>query len=187
MFIDDTVLAVLHLGEVEARIFAEDAFFVRILEVLPDVGCVEEGFGGDTTHQQAGTAEFRLSFDKGGFEAVLAGADGCGVAAGTTPNNNQIVWHFFYSTYDTAAGAGASKEKKLSAISLQLSAEDLGAPRHGTFKTYEVVAYIDAGLQRGIRTGREACATGPAVADRQSYGGGQPVVQHRASAGSGRA
>jgi len=142
MFIDDAVLAVLDLGEIEARIFAEDAFFVRMLEVLPDVGRVEEGFGGDTTHQQAGTAEFRLSFDKGGFEAVLAGADGCGVAAGTTPDNNQIVWHFFYSTYDTAAGAGASKEKKLSAYSYQLSASALRADGALPFKRMKLLLIL---------------------------------------------
>ena len=76
--------------------------------MLPNVGGMEQGFGGNAAHQQAGAAEFRLLFDERCFESVLAGADGCGVAAGTTPDDNQIVRHFFYSTYDTGAEAGAS-------------------------------------------------------------------------------
>ena len=40
-----------------------------------------------------------------GLQSVLAGADGSGVAAGTTPDDDQIVRHFFYSTYDTGTGS----------------------------------------------------------------------------------
>ena len=95
---DDVVLALLHLGIIEARILAQDAVFFGVLEVLPHIGGVEQRLGGNASHQEAGSAEFGLVFDEGGFQSVLAGADGCGVAAGTTPNDNQIVGHFFYST-----------------------------------------------------------------------------------------
>jgi hypothetical protein len=38
---------------------------------------------------------------RGCFQSVLAGAYGCGVAAGTTPDHDEVVRHFFHSTYVT--------------------------------------------------------------------------------------
>src|ERR1039458_4423728 len=107
---DDAILAVLHLGIVQARILADDSLLVRMHETLPHVcrleqrlgrnasyqqaGAAESGLlldesgfqavlaGADGTYQQAGAAESGLLLDESGFQAVLAGADGCGVAAG---------------------------------------------------------------------------------------------------------
>jgi hypothetical protein len=67
-------------------------------EALPDVGRLQQGLGGDAAHQQAGAAQSGLLLDERGLQSVLAGANGCGVAAGTTPDNDQIVGHFFHST-----------------------------------------------------------------------------------------
>ena len=97
MLRDDTILAVLHLGIVEARILADDAFLVRVHETLPHVGGLEQRLGGDAAHQQAGAAESGLLLDERGFQSVLAGADGCGVAAGTTSDHNKVVRHFYHS------------------------------------------------------------------------------------------
>ena len=128
---DDPVLALLHFGIVEARVFAVDAVLVGVFEMLPDIGGVEQGLGGNAAHQEAGPAEFGLLFDERGLESVLAGADGCGVAAGTTPDHYQIVRHFFYSTYVTGAEAGAS-----------------------TFIDEKAATNCDAGLRVRIRTDR---------------------------------
>jgi hypothetical protein len=71
---------------------------VGVHEALPDVGGLQQGLGGDAAHQQAGAAQLGLLLDQGCFQSVLAGADGCGVAAGTTPDHNEVVGHFFHST-----------------------------------------------------------------------------------------
>jgi len=85
--VDDAVLALLHLGVVEARVFALDAFLVRVDDALPDIGGVEQGLGGNAPHQEAGAAEASLFFDERRLETVLAGADGRGVAARAAPDN----------------------------------------------------------------------------------------------------
>ena len=95
---DDAVLAVLDLGVIQTRILALDTLVRRMDEALPDIGSLQQRLGGDAPHQEAGAAEPGLLLDKGGFQSILAGADGCGVAAGTTPDNDQIVRHFFYSS-----------------------------------------------------------------------------------------
>ena len=95
---DDAVLALLDLGVIEARVFDVYAVGFGVDEMLPDVGGVEQAFGGDTSHQKTGSAESGLAFDEGCFQSILAGADGCRVAAGTTPDDDEIVGHFYYSS-----------------------------------------------------------------------------------------
>ena len=95
---DDAVLALLHLGVIEARIFDVDAVGFGVDEMLPDIGGMEQALGGDASHQKTGSAESGLLFDERCFQSVLAGADGCGVAAGTTPDDDEIVGHFYYSS-----------------------------------------------------------------------------------------
>ena len=117
---DDAVLALLHLGVVEARVFAADAFLIRVDEALPDIGGVEQGLGGDAPHQEAGAAEPGLFFDERRLETVLAGANGRGVAAGAAPDNNEIVGHFFHSTYVTSTEAGASTMEEMQKLLILL-------------------------------------------------------------------
>ena len=111
VLVDDAILAVLHLGIIQARVLAVDAFLFAVDEALPDVGGLEQALGGDAAHQQAGAAEPGLLFHQGGLQSVLAGANSSGVAAGTTPNHDQIVRHFFYSTRVTGSAADASTRK----------------------------------------------------------------------------
>ena len=69
---DDLVLAVEDQREIQARIFAMDAVFDGVLEMLPNVGRVQEGFGGNAAHMQAAAAQFRVFFDDGDLQAVLS-------------------------------------------------------------------------------------------------------------------
>ena len=108
VLVDDAVLAILDLGIIQARVLAVDAFLLRVDEALPDVGGLQQALGGDAAHQQAGAAELGLLLDERGLQTELAGANGSGVAAGTTPYHDQIVRHFFYSTCVTGSAAGAS-------------------------------------------------------------------------------
>src|SRR6185369_6306260 len=98
MFVDDSVLALLHLRVVQPRIFDIDAVGFGVDEMFPNVGGMEQAFGRDASHQKASSAELGLLFDERCFQTVLAGADSCGVAAGTTPDNDEIVGHFYYSS-----------------------------------------------------------------------------------------
>src|ERR1035438_5211788 len=93
----DAILAVLHLGIIQARILADDAFLVRVHETLPHVGRLKQRLGGYASHQQAGAPQSGLLLDESGFQSVLAGANGCGVAAGTTPDHYKAVRHFYHS------------------------------------------------------------------------------------------
>ena len=90
---DDPFLRSQDLRVVDARVFALEAFVGGVLEALPDIGGVEEGFGGDATDVQAGAAELGVLFDDGGFQAVLAGPDGSGIASRPAANDDQIVGH----------------------------------------------------------------------------------------------
>src|SRR5262249_25170094 len=98
MLVDDTVLAVFHLGIIQAWILALNSLPIGVNEAFPNVGGLEQSFCGDTTHEEARASEPGLLFDQRCFQSVLSGPNGRGVAARTTPNNNQIVWHLFHST-----------------------------------------------------------------------------------------
>jgi hypothetical protein len=64
-------------------------------EVFPDVGSVKQGFGGNAPDVQAGAAQFRIFLDDCRLQTILARPNGGGVAARTTPNDDQIMCHFF--------------------------------------------------------------------------------------------
>src|ERR1035441_4225753 len=109
VLVDYAVLALLHLGVIEARVFDVDAVGLGVDEVLPDIGGMEQALGRDASHQETGSAEFGLLFDEGSFQSILAGADSCGVAAGTTPDDDEIVGHFPYSSGRAARGGSVSE------------------------------------------------------------------------------
>ena len=69
---DDLVLTIVYLAPVKARIIAEDTFVAGVNEVVPNIGSVEECFGGNATDKKAGSAEPRLLFYERGLQAVLA-------------------------------------------------------------------------------------------------------------------
>ncbi len=54
---DDFVLAVENFGVIELRILALNALFGGVLEVFPNVGRVQQRFGGDAADVQAGAAQ----------------------------------------------------------------------------------------------------------------------------------
>jgi hypothetical protein len=43
---------------------------------------------------EAGASELVIFFDDGGFQAILAGSHGCGVAAGSAADDDQVISHF---------------------------------------------------------------------------------------------
>src|ERR1019366_3859689 len=87
---------------IEARVFDVDAVCLGVDEMRPDVGRMEQALGGDASHQETGSAELGLLFDERCFQSVLAGADSRGVAAGTTPDDDEIVGHSYHSSGRTA-------------------------------------------------------------------------------------
>src|SRR5579883_2776022 len=108
---DDLVLAVLYAGEIEPGILALNAFFVGVNEAFPDVGGMEQRLGGDTSHQQARTAQAGVLFHQGGLEPVLRAANRGGITARATPNHNQVVGHFkFQDNEPTSLDAASSRE-----------------------------------------------------------------------------
>ena len=56
---------------------------------------VQQRLGRNAADVQAGAAELGVFLDDRGLQAVLAGANGRGVAAGTAPDDDQVVCHFF--------------------------------------------------------------------------------------------
>ena len=68
--------------------------FGRVLEVLPDVGGVQQRLGGNAADVQAGAAQLGVFFNDGGFEAVLAGANGRRIATGSAPDDDHVISHF---------------------------------------------------------------------------------------------
>ena len=85
----------LHLRKIQARVLAVDAFAVRVHEALPDVGRLEQALVGMQPTSRQVPPSLACLLDERGFQSVLAGAYGRGVAAGTTPDDNQVVGHFF--------------------------------------------------------------------------------------------
>ena len=72
MFGDDLVFAVEDQREIQARILAADAVFDGVLEMLPNVRRMQEGFGGNAAYMEAATAQFRVFFDYSDLQAVLS-------------------------------------------------------------------------------------------------------------------
>ena len=72
-------------------LYFESKFFGP-LEVIVNVGMVEEDFGGNATDVQAGSAEERVFLNDGHFQAPLRGANRGHVAARTAANHHEIVF-----------------------------------------------------------------------------------------------
>ena len=89
----DLVLAVLDQGQVQARVVAVDALFDRILEVIPNVGAVQQRFGWNTADMQTCAAEFRVLLDDRGLETVLAGTHRRRVPARSATDDDEVVCH----------------------------------------------------------------------------------------------
>jgi hypothetical protein len=53
---------------------------------------VQENFGGDAAHVQAGAAEERIFFNDGNFQAPLRGANAGDVSAGSAADYHDIVF-----------------------------------------------------------------------------------------------
>lgn len=64
-----------------------------MLNLLPQAGGVEQGFGGDTTDMKASSTKLGILLHKSGFQSVLAGADGGRVAPRSAADHNDIVGH----------------------------------------------------------------------------------------------
>ena len=89
---DDLVLAVEHGLPVDLA-FAEafDAVFLRVLQVVVDLGVEEQRLGGDAAHMQAGSAQLLGLLDQRDLQAVLSGANrGC-VSGGTAAEDGYVV------------------------------------------------------------------------------------------------
>src|ERR1039458_3517489 len=90
-------------GRAEPGVLAMQALLLGMLEVLPDLGGVEQRLGGHAADMKAGAAELGILFDERGLEAVLAGADGSGVAPGTAANHDHVVGHRLSLTFANPA------------------------------------------------------------------------------------
>ena len=77
-----------------ARVYAFDAEFLCFFEVVPEFGVEEQRLGRDAAHVQAGAAEHVVFFDEGGFQAVLAGADGGSVSSRTAADDCDVIYGF---------------------------------------------------------------------------------------------
>ena len=93
VFGHNLILAVGDGGIVKPGIVAENTLIRRVREIIPYIGRMQQRFGGNAAYMQASSAKLRIPFDDGCFQAELAGADRCGVAAGAATNDYQIIRH----------------------------------------------------------------------------------------------
>ena len=63
-----------------------------MLEIVVDLGVVQQHFGGNAAHMQASAAEKRILFDHQSLQSVLPGADGGLVSPWAASNDHQIVF-----------------------------------------------------------------------------------------------
>ena len=90
--LDDLVLALEHGAEVEFDLGQLDAELGGVVLGLGvELAGVEQGLAGDAADVEAGAAERGALLDAGDLLAELGGADGGDVAAGTGPDDDQIV------------------------------------------------------------------------------------------------
>ena len=90
MFFDDLVFAREDGGPIDFYIFHFEAEFFGALEMIVNIGVVQENFGGDAAHMQASTAEEGIFFDDGDFQAPLRGANGGDVSARSAADDHDI-------------------------------------------------------------------------------------------------
>src|ERR1051326_2450036 len=89
--VDDALLARLHGAEVELRVADGDAELFRLLDLVPDVGVLEEGLGRNAAAEETGAADVRVLLDDGHFHAELPGADARDVAARSAADDDEVV------------------------------------------------------------------------------------------------
>src|ERR1700682_4785649 len=94
MLADDLVLSVEDERVIKPGIFALDAFLGRVLEILPDIGGVEQGLGRNAADKEACTSKSGILLDNRGFQPILPGADGSRISTGTTTDDDQVICHF---------------------------------------------------------------------------------------------
>ena len=82
---DDFILAVEYQREIQTWIFAMNSFFDGMLETVPNIGRVEEGFGGNAADVQAAAAQLGVFLNNGCFQAILARPNGRRVSPRTAP------------------------------------------------------------------------------------------------------
>ncbi len=88
----DFRFAFLDGGPVEpGGVYAFDAEFLGVFQMVPKFGVKQQGLGGDAAYVQAGTAEHGVLLDESGFQAILAGADGGGVASWTAADDGDVI------------------------------------------------------------------------------------------------
>ena len=83
--------------EVERDVADGDAELFRLLDLGPDVGVLEERFGGDAAAVQARAAEERIFLDDGHLHAELPGADAGDIAARTAADDDDVVLLFCHA------------------------------------------------------------------------------------------
>src|SRR5262245_40900286 len=91
--LDDLVLSRLHVVhvEVDRRLAEREAPFLPVLRDLERVRVLEQRLGGDAAPVQARAAEDRRALDHGGLQSELRGPDRGHVAAGTGPDDDDVV------------------------------------------------------------------------------------------------
>ena len=90
--VDGFALVGQHLLPIHGRRFALEAHLSKVvLGLMQHVAGVQERFGGDAAHVQAGAAQGFTALNAGGFEAKLGAADRGDVAAGARADHDDII------------------------------------------------------------------------------------------------
>src|SRR4029077_1709802 len=92
--IDDILLAGLDDVPVESHVADGDPELLRLLDFRPDVGVLEERFGGDAAAVQARATQKWIFLDDGDLHAELACADAGDIAARTAADDHHVVLFF---------------------------------------------------------------------------------------------
>ena len=87
---NDLALVLLRLLEVELNIADGDADALSVLELVVNIGGVQQGFRRDAAAQQTGAAEILVLFDDRRAQSQLSGADRSHITARPRANDDQI-------------------------------------------------------------------------------------------------